>query len=103
MRHEFGIRAGIAVEFYRDIFQSGPAVDGWRRRCANMASCSQRCRLGTATYSVLIDRIVGVFALALIVIACLPWTFELIHDPTARTVLLMIGLWCGRGCGRSSS
>ena len=44
-----------------------------------------------ATYSVLIDRIVGVFALALIVIACLPWTFELIHDPTARTVLLMIG------------
>jgi uncharacterized membrane protein YbhN (UPF0104 family) len=44
-----------------------------------------------ATYSVLIDRIVGVFALALIVIACLPWTFDLIHDPTARTVLLMIG------------
>jgi len=44
-----------------------------------------------ATYSVLIDRIVGVFALALIVIACLPWAFELIHDPTARTVLLMIG------------
>src|SRR5215471_21585417 len=33
-----------------------------------------------ATYSVLIDRIVGVFALALVVIACLPWTFELIHD-----------------------
>ena len=45
-----------------------------------------------ATYSVLIDRIVGVFALALIVIACLPWTFELIHDPIARTVLLMIGI-----------
>ena len=37
-----------------------------------------------ATYSVLIDRIVGVFVLALIVIACLPWTFELIHDPIAR-------------------
>jgi uncharacterized protein (TIRG00374 family) len=44
-----------------------------------------------ATYSVLIDRIVGVFALALIVIACLPWTLQLIHDPIARTVLLMIG------------
>src|SRR6185312_12990478 len=30
-----------------------------------------------ATYSVIIDRIVGVFVLALIVTACLPWTFDL--------------------------
>src|SRR5262249_52797276 len=44
-----------------------------------------------ATYSVLIDRVVGVFALALIVTACLPWTFELIHDPVARLALLAIG------------
>jgi glycosyltransferase 2 family protein len=44
-----------------------------------------------ATYSVLIDRIVGVSALAFIVIACLPWTFELIRDPIARAVLLVIG------------
>jgi uncharacterized protein (TIRG00374 family) len=44
-----------------------------------------------ATYSVLIDRIVGVFALALVVLACLPWTFELIHDAIVRTVLLLIG------------
>jgi len=29
--------------------------------------------------------------LALIVIACLPWTFELIHDPIARAALLIIG------------
>src|SRR5262249_7753867 len=44
-----------------------------------------------ATYSVLLDRIVGVLALALIVTVCLPWTMKLIHDPIARTVLLMIG------------
>jgi hypothetical protein len=37
-----------------------------------------------ATYSVLIDRIAGVFVLAVIVIACLPFTFSLIHDPIAR-------------------
>jgi glycosyltransferase 2 family protein len=37
-----------------------------------------------ATYSVLIDRIAGVFVLALIVIACLPLTFSLIGDPIAR-------------------
>jgi uncharacterized membrane protein YbhN (UPF0104 family) len=52
-----------------------------------------------ATYSVLIDRIVGVFVLVLIVITCLPWTFELIHDPIARAVLLMIG--CGAVAGTS--
>jgi uncharacterized protein (TIRG00374 family) len=45
-----------------------------------------------ATYSVLIDRIAGVFVLALIVIACLPFTFSLIHDPIARAVLLVIGV-----------
>ena len=45
----------------------------------------------TATYSVLIDRIAGVFVLALIVVACLPWTFSLIHDSIARVVLLVIG------------
>jgi uncharacterized membrane protein YbhN (UPF0104 family) len=41
---------------------------------------------------VLIDRIAGVFVLALIVIACLPFTFSLIHDPIARAVLLVIGV-----------
>jgi glycosyltransferase 2 family protein len=46
----------------------------------------------SATYSVLIDRIAGVFVLALIVIACLPFTFSLIHDPIARAVLLVIGV-----------
>jgi uncharacterized membrane protein YbhN (UPF0104 family) len=45
----------------------------------------------SATYSVLIDRIAGVFVLALIVIACMPWTLDLIHNPIARAVLLLIG------------
>jgi len=45
-----------------------------------------------ATYSVLIDRIAGVFVLALIVIACLPFTFSLIRDPIAGAVLLVIGV-----------
>jgi uncharacterized membrane protein YbhN (UPF0104 family) len=45
----------------------------------------------SATYSVLIDRIAGVLVLALIVIACLPWTLALIRDPVARAVLVLIG------------
>ena len=44
-----------------------------------------------ATYSVLIDRVVGVTFLAVIVIACLPWSLTIIHDPLARGVLVLIG------------
>jgi len=44
-----------------------------------------------AAYSVLIDRVVGVFVLALLVIVCLPWTLELIGNPLARAGLLAIG------------
>lgn len=45
----------------------------------------------TAIYSVLIDRVVGVSALAIMVVACLGWTLNLIHDPTARIALGLIG------------
>jgi uncharacterized membrane protein YbhN (UPF0104 family) len=44
-----------------------------------------------ATYSVLIDRIAGIFALAIIVIACLPWTLALVEDSVARAIMLLIG------------
>ena len=48
----------------------------------------------SATYSVLLDRFVGVLALAVMVVLCLPWAFQLIQDPIARGVLLAIGLGC---------
>ena len=46
-----------------------------------------------ATYSVLLDRFVGVLALALLVVVCLPWSFQLIQNPIGRSLLLAIG--CG--------
>jgi len=45
----------------------------------------------TAIYSVLIDRVVGVTVLAVLVAACLPWTFDLVHDAAGRAALLLIG------------
>ncbi len=44
-----------------------------------------------AAYSVFVDRAVGVFVLALLVVAFLPWTFRLIGDPVARTGIALIG------------
>lgn len=45
-----------------------------------------------AIFSVLIDRVIGVTVLAVLVIACLPWTFKLVQDPAARAALALIGL-----------
>jgi uncharacterized membrane protein YbhN (UPF0104 family) len=44
-----------------------------------------------AIYSVFTDRVVGVSVLAVLVVACLPWTLNLIQDPTARAALALIG------------
>jgi hypothetical protein len=44
-----------------------------------------------ATYSVLIDRVVGVMILAALVILCLPWSFALINNFTGRITLLIVG------------
>jgi glycosyltransferase 2 family protein len=47
-----------------------------------------------ATYSVLIDRVVGAVSLAIVVTACLPWTLSLVRNPVGRSALLLIGLGC---------
>lgn len=45
----------------------------------------------SSAYSVLLDRIIGVFALALMVVGSLAWAFVLIANPVARLTLLIIG------------
>jgi uncharacterized membrane protein YbhN (UPF0104 family) len=45
-----------------------------------------------AAYSVLLDRFIGVLVLAAMVVASLPWSFDLIKSPIGRTMLLVIGL-----------
>ena len=62
----------------------GDAVRVWllARRDSNWSA---------ATYSVLIDRFVGVLGLAVMVIVCLPWSLALIENPIGRSALLLIG------------
>ena len=73
--------------FFNQVLPSTVGGDGARiwlfaRKGAGWAS---------ATYSVLIDRVVGLVVLAFIVIACLPYTFTLVDDSVARAILLVIG------------
>jgi len=44
-----------------------------------------------ASYSVLIDRGVGLFALAILVVTCLPWSLALVRDPIGSLALVVIG------------
>ncbi len=43
-----------------------------------------------ATYSIFVDRAIGLIALAIVVVASLPWSYQLIADPNGRSALLLI-------------
>jgi uncharacterized membrane protein YbhN (UPF0104 family) len=45
-----------------------------------------------ATYSIFVDRAIGLIALAVIVVASLPWSYQLIGDPQGRVALLLVDL-----------
>lgn len=87
------LQINFIAAFFNQVLPSTVGGDGVRiwfaaRRGAGWAN---------ATYSVLLDRIFGVFVLALMVAACLPWTFQLIREPVPRTVLLVLA--CGAIAG----
>lgn len=43
-----------------------------------------------ATYSIFVDRAIGLVALSIVIVASLPWSYRLISDPSGRTALLLI-------------
>jgi uncharacterized membrane protein YbhN (UPF0104 family) len=45
-----------------------------------------------ATYSIFVDRAIGLIALAIIIVASLPWSYSLISDPHGRSALLFVDL-----------
>jgi uncharacterized membrane protein YbhN (UPF0104 family) len=44
----------------------------------------------SATYSVLVDRAIGLIALAFVVVVSLPWSFELIRNDRGRLALILL-------------
>lgn len=82
-------RYGMVALFFSQTLPSGVAGDGVRIWLAG-----KQADWRAATYSVLIDRVVGVVALALMVTACLPWSLQLVRNPVGRSALLLIGLGC---------
>jgi len=53
-----------------------------------------------ATYSVLVDRAIGLIALAIIVIVSLPWSYDLVANHRGRIALLLVDIGAlGAGIG----
>lgn len=53
-----------------------------------------------ASYSIFIDRAIGLIALALLILMCLPWSMALIGDPNARGALVILDVIAlGAGAG----
>jgi hypothetical protein len=75
----------IAIFFNQTLPSSvgGDAMRIW------LASKQTNWRIGA--YSVFLDRVVGVVALAAIVVICLPWSLDLVRNPVGRGALLIIG------------
>jgi uncharacterized membrane protein YbhN (UPF0104 family) len=74
-------------QFFSQVLPStvgGDAVRTW-------LLARRRAGWQTAIYSVFTDRVVGVSILAVLVVACLPWTLNMIHDPIACATLALIG------------
>ena len=43
-----------------------------------------------ATYSIFVDRAIGLIALAIVIVASLPWSYRLISDANGRSALLFV-------------
>jgi glycosyltransferase 2 family protein len=43
-----------------------------------------------ATYSIFVDRAIGLIALSIVIVASLPWSYNLIRDPAGRSALLLV-------------
>lgn len=88
------LRYNFVAAFFNQTLPStvgGDAVRIWL-----MARDNGSWRSGT--YSVLIDRMVGLLVLAFLVIFCLPWSFALIKDVAGRATLLVVGFGSVGAC-----
>ena len=84
-RHAF--RLSLIASFFNQVLPS--TVGGDAMRIWLLARMGPT--LAQASYSVLLDRFVGVLVLALLVLGSMPWSLTLVQNPIGRMALLVIG------------
>src|SRR6516162_5215134 len=79
-------RYNMIGSFFNQTLPSSIGGDAMRLWLVNRSGAGWRA----ATYSILTDRAVGLIALALIIVASLPWSYGMIGDPHGRLALVFV-------------
>ena len=80
------MRFNVIGTFFNQTLPSSIGGDAVRLWLVARAGAGWRA----ATYSIFVDRAIGLIALAIIIVASLPWSYRLIGDPDGRTALLLL-------------
>jgi uncharacterized membrane protein YbhN (UPF0104 family) len=80
------IRFNMIGAFFNQTLPSTIGGDAMRLWLVNRTGAGWRA----ATYSILTDRAIGLIALALIIVASLPWTLAMIADSNGRIALILV-------------
>ncbi len=80
------MRFNVIGTFFNQTLPSSIGGDAVRLLLVARAGAGWRA----ATYSIFVDRAIGLIALAIIIVASLPWSYTLIGDPNGRTALLLV-------------
>jgi uncharacterized membrane protein YbhN (UPF0104 family) len=80
------MRFNLIGSFFNQTLPSSIGGDAVRLWLVARAGAGWRA----ATYSIFVDRAIGLIALAVVVVASLPWSYSLITDPHGRSALLLV-------------
>jgi hypothetical protein len=80
------MRYNVIGSFFNQTLPSSIGGDAVRLWLVARAGAGWRA----ATYSIFVDRAIGLIALAIVIVASLPWSYHLIGDPYGRSALLLI-------------
>jgi len=80
------MRYNVIGAFFNQTLPSAIGGDAVRLWLVARAGAGWRA----ATYSIFVDRAIGLIALAVIIVASLPWSYRLITDPHGRSALLFV-------------
>src|SRR5512133_3740224 len=82
------MRFNVIGTFFNQTLPSSIGGDAVRLWLVARAGAGWRA----ATYSIFVDRAIGLIALAVLIVASLPWSYTLITDPHGRSALLLVDL-----------
>ncbi len=80
------LRFNMIGSFFNQTLPSSIGGDAVRLWLVNRTGAGWRA----ATYSVLVDRAIGLVALAILIVGSLPWSYQLISDAHGRAALSLI-------------